>query len=557
MKKWIVSWALAAAMTAAIGACGGRSSSSTGGSSNPPPSPPAPTGPAQVTGAEYNQLSPLQQYQIANRLLSTLFKGVPAAEFFAKESIGADAGKLAVAPNQSDVLGKIRTALSTPLTNRDAIVYLIEGDPTYGKAPKYTFDTQRKPLQYELAYMYEMPLSDEYFARWMAYKLTNTTLFTPAEELDSVNELNVQKVYEGLVSALMVDTPIRSIVRTHQASQANWRRFRSPEETTRAMIEIFLGLSDRDADVPKASRACKNWLLSSEDEGYELIIGPYVNIETQLILDSYYVTSCEDFYDTIAAHPRLIPQITSIAVEHMFGSEYDASKRAQLVQEIVASEPTTFRQIFLAILFSKEFLMHAERAKWFEETYFNTAARVYWRPYAGFFRDLINNPSNTGITASLPPMYQEAFSLKYGRQTTVPLSALSAAYMHNGMRSALLTRSNAKLPTDPFFDPSVTPSQGWGPELIEAAATMELPDFINYMFISVVGRAAIATEVSILTQVITTARTSTTGSDADCTVEGTAGCLRYDRATNTANRAMVVLDYLSRLPDLYFFTAVQ
>ena len=524
------------------------------------PTPTPALGPEPLTRDAYNELSPSHQYLVANRLLSALFKGMPANRFFAPESISSAANTLKLSAEGADYLAKTRTALAAPLTNKNEIVTRIEGDVDLNIAAKYTFDSNR-PLQYPLAYLYETPLSDDYFARWMAYKLANTIMFSPAEGIDSVDPLDVQSLYENLVIALKYDKPIRSIIFTHEKSESNWRRFRSPEDNTREMIEIFLGLFNRDADVPKASKTCKNWSLSDEDAGYQLIIEPSENTEPQVILDTYSVTTCDEFYAVVANHPLLIPRVTTVLVEHMFGEEYDATKRAALVRDIAAINPATFKELFLAILFSKEFLLNVERPKWFEESYYNVAERVYWRPYAAFFRDLNTNRSNANINASLPQMYQPAFSLKLGRPPTVPSDVLASAYQHNGLRSALLVRSNAQLMNDPSFDPSVIPSTGWGPELTAEVSTLSMDDFIGYMFISVLGRAPNADEASTLKQVINSARTPAASTTADCTIpnsstNNTSGCLLLFTTSNTANRAMVVMDYLSRLPELYFFNAV-
>lgn len=89
-------------------------------------------------------------------------------------------------------------------------------------------------------------------------------------------------------------------------SQENWRRFRSPEDNTREMIEIFLGLFDQDAEVPKASIACKNWSLTDDEQGYQLVIGFDENTEPQEVLGAA-ILSCYDFYQAVAQHPLLIP----------------------------------------------------------------------------------------------------------------------------------------------------------------------------------------------------------------------------------------------------------
>ena len=573
------------------------------------PGSPTPTGKdslkgsaAQLDSASYAALTPLQQYQVANKLTSALFTGVPANDFFVVGSIGADTSKLAVAGKYSNLLGKVRKDLNTSLPDdplptetrtpvkiplsgdattrsrsKNEIDDFIDGNTTKKIVARYSFDDNR-PTQYPLAYLHETPLSDEFFARWMAYKLVNTIMFSPAEEIDSADQLDVQTLYENMVIALKADTPIRSIILAHEKSESNWKRFRSPEDNTREMIEIYLGLFDRDADVPKASKACKNWALSDEDAGYKLMKGPNENTEPQLILDSYYVTTCDEVFAVISNHPLVIPRVTTVLIDHMFGVEYDADTRSALARDIAASNPTTFRDLFEAILFSKEFLLNMERPKWFEESYFNAAARVYWRSTAGmttagtppvpvprassFFRDINTNANNNNIDGSLPQMYQPAFSLKLGRWPTVPGDALATSYQHNGLRSTFFVRSNAKLASDPTFDAAITATQGWGPELTADVTKLSMDDFVAYMFISVLGRAPTAEEASTLKQVINSARLTTSSSSADCTApssssNNTSGCQQLFSEANTNTRAMVVMDYLSRLPETYFYNAVN
>lgn len=578
------------------------------------PGSPTPTGKNSLQGAaeqldsaSYAALPPLQQYQVANKLTSALFTGVPANEFFVEGSIGADTSKLAVAPKYSNLLGKIRKNLSTPLPedpppdpanpsadpwakdarkptkiplagdtstrsrSKNEIVNLIEGntDLVPIKTPKYVFDGigdgdgRGRSVQYPLAYIYETPLSDDFFARWMAYKLVNTIMFSPAVEIDSSEELDAQTIYENLVSAIKQDASIRSIILAHEKSESNWKRFRSPEDNTREMIEIYLGLFDRDADVPRASQACKNWSLSDEDAGYKLMKGPDENTVPQLILDSYYVTTCDEFFSVISNHPLVIPRVTTVLIDHMFGVEYDSNTRSALARDIAASNPTTFRDLFEAILFSKEFLLNMERPKWFEESYFNVAGRVQWRPYDQFFRQINTNADNGTINASLPKMYQPAFTLKLGRWPTVPSDALATSYQHNGLRSAMLVKSNAKLASDPTFNPTATPSTGWGPELIAGnISTLSVDDFIGYMFISVLGRAPNPEEASTLKQVINSARTAAVPLAVDCTAANstsnpTNGCQFFFRPDRTEDRAKIVMDYLSRLPETYFYNTVN
>jgi hypothetical protein len=84
-------------------------------------------------------------------------------------------------------------------------------------------------------------------------------------------------------------------------SQENWRRFRSPEDNTREMMEIFLRRF-KDEEVPKAALACKNWSLTGQDQGYQFVIDFDENTEPQNTLDTNVTTSW-DFYRAIAEHP--------------------------------------------------------------------------------------------------------------------------------------------------------------------------------------------------------------------------------------------------------------
>ena len=135
---------------------------------------------APLTNDEYNKLTPLQQYQVANRLMSTLFKGVPAQEFFDVLSIDGKPEDLQVSETYTNFINKIQKELDTPLENKDSIYNAIVGDTE--NPGKYTFSSEtRMPMELPLAYLYELPISDEFYARWMSYKLMNTILFSPAE----------------------------------------------------------------------------------------------------------------------------------------------------------------------------------------------------------------------------------------------------------------------------------------------------------------------------------------------------------------------------------------
>jgi hypothetical protein len=504
----------------------------------------------QLTTDEYNKLTPLEQYQVANKVMSALHRGIPANEFFEPDSITSDPATLKVAVEYKGFLGTLKKDLAQPTPGTQELYTKVVGDLEKGIVGKYDFSAEnglkRRKVEIPLAFLYELPLGDEFFARWMAYKLVNTILFSPAEEIDSADENDVETVYENLAKTIKADTSVRQIILAHEKSEANWRRFRSPEDNTREMIEIYLGLFDRDADVPLASIACQNWSLSDAPK-YELQKSANENDTPQKILDGYYVTTCDEFFEVIANHPLVIPRMTTVLIDHMFGVDYDSEKRSAMARDIAASSPQTFKDIFLAILFSEEFLKHMDRAKWFEESFFNVAARTYFKPHADLFAEINNadpNAGNGAIGATLLRMYQPGFRLKLGRWPSVPGDVLATSYHANGVRTAMLNQLG-----DPFNRDDL----GWGAELIKDAADLSTGDFISYMFISVLGRMPSATELAALTEVIDTAEgngLTTCGSMA--TPVPALKCPGF-----LPEKAMLVMDYIARLPELYFYNAVN
>lgn len=471
----------------------------------------------KLSDDEFSGLTPLQQYQVANKLAGTLYKGVLADEFFdlrrgldnLKVDGGVDGGK--------DYLSKMRAKLSTRLS-RDDIEEFREAIITkHDFNGNITREIAAKPL----ATIREFPISRDLFEAWMAYTLTNTILFSPAEEIDSADYVDVQRIYGGLVNAMSQDVGIRDIILTHQKSQANWRRFRSPEDNTREMIEIYLGLFDKDEDVPKASIACKNWYLTDDDEGYQLIIDyNNANTEPQQVLGGW-VTSCEDFYELIASHPLVIPRITTFLVDRFFPNA-SAEQRASVVQDIVAANPVKFQDIFLAIIFSKEYLLQNEKAKSFEETFFNLAERTKWESETGFLNQLVN--TDLGVSQpTLSKMGQPAMRLKLGRFRDQPLDSLSFATYHSAVRDRLLAKT----------------INSWGAwdnrfTSISDFLEFELDDYIQYLFISVASRKATEKEIQAL-----------------------IGVIEAEEETRKTNQTRIVLDYLSRLPEIYFYNAVN
>ncbi len=486
-------------LLAACGSGGGSSGSDgSGGVSQ------AEIGLQSLSDEDYNALTEEDKFGVSNKVMGALFKGVGPDEFF---DMGTGVVALALQTDENYV-AKIEKELSKSI-NESQLRNLI--------TQKYDFDEKQEPIQYQLALLYETPLSKNYFELWMAYQLTNTILFSPAVELDTVAYEDAQRVFERVLNGIRQGNSIRQIVYDHMISQENWRRFRSPEDNTREMMEIFLKRFI-DAEVPLAAMACKNWSLEEDDDEYLLIIGPEKNTEPVQILETT-VVECTQFYQAVADHADLIPTVVATLVDIFFFG-YLPEDKATLVDDIVKDDPVTFNDIFKDIIFSKEYLLNVERPKSFEEVFFSLTDRLDWYANESFFKNL-NRESGSTSFPSLNNMKQAALTYKLGRQTRVPLDTLSFAFYHQAVREKLLV--------DRKGNPDNNRDGGWQDSFIEVNLLQD--DFIQYLFLAVLSRNASQQELDELNTII-----------AD---QG------FDRDDRKMQQTMIVLDYLSRLSELY------
>lgn len=451
---------------------------------------------------QYEQSDSLTRYNTASKLLNTLYKGVDPTRFFEKN------GRISL-ENSSDEysLRTIRHTLDTPLDSREFVFYEIDDF--------YNFDTRSKPLQYPLTTLYEMPLSSDYFNFWMAYILSNTILFSPAVELDSVEALDAQRVYHRLVTMLDEGKSISEIVYAHTTSQENWRRFRSPEDNTREMMEIFLGRFI-DEEVPKAAKACQNWYLSDDTLDYQLIKTFNVNETSQSLLDTE-LTTCEEFYQTVSTHPSLLPRIISILVNYFYDG-YSEAEKETMAASLASNGYTHFKPLFLDILFSNTYLLETERPKKYEELFLGTGDTIKWKAYPNFFRYL--NSDYTWFE-TLTTMNQASMEYKLGRNGTVPQDSLSFSNVHNSVRDRLFFDRK----TDAFNDND----GGWQADFVDITFS-EGTDLIDYVFVSLLGRKASEEEKTVLDEIF-----------------DTEGITRSDYKT------VVIMDYISRLSEFYYY----
>ena len=512
-----------------------------------------------LTQKEFNSLSPEQQYQVANKLLGTMFRGVSAEDFF---NLDAGTSTLQLKASSSTFLSDTHRLLTTPVgTQRilaiDSAIDGLddEGNPTLD--PKYVFDTttdvrrNNRARQLPLARIKEYPISREFFNHWMAYFLANTILFSPAEEMETTDFGDVQSMYRFLVTQLDAGNTVRGIVRANLPSLARWRVSRSPENHALEAYELYLGLFDTAEDSFRGGIACKDFYLTPENQGYLIRQTSYPNTTPQLVLDSYYITTCDDLYDVIAGHPLLIPRVTEVIVNYLLAGR-SLDDRLHMVESITSSGAETFEDIFLAILFSKEYLLNTERPKSYEENLMSLLDTLEWSPIASQYpvdeRIFINMASNSGSRMHLDGMGWSSMSYKIGRLPDVPLDGLSFANYHKSLREDFLMRKDSykgggTLNTGEhvgglFYDENQIAKTD--------IAALSINDFIDFLFLNTLQRKASKVERDDLVALITARGHTTTDPDR-------GDIIREDRYDDVA---AITFDYISRLPELYYFRAI-
>ena len=527
---------------------------------------------APLSQAEFNSLPPEEQYQVASKLYGTLFRGISVEDYF-----DMDAGVDSLTPKSTTFIDDTRAALQTHVSNQQirAIDDVIEGIDEEGNPDpdlaKYIFDPDpdandnEKAMQLPLARIKEYPISRDLYVEWMAYFLSNTIMFSPAFEMESTDAVDVQNMYRFLSTRLEDGQGVREIIRANLPSLARWRVSRSSENHALEAYELYLGLFETEEDSVKGGIACKDYYLTDEDSGYVISTTNYPNTEPQLILDSYFVTTCEDLYDVIAGHPLVMPRAVEVIVNYLFSGR-SQEDRVNIINSIVSSGAQTFEDIFTAMIFSREYLLNTERPRTFEESLMPMLDSLKWDPLAspsasvgrGIFAYMASGSTNPGSRSNILYLGNKGWhsmSLKIGRLPDVPLDALSFANYHKSVREQLFLRAETfrgaygEQGEGLIFD-----AEG---EVRPLIADMSVNEYIDFLFLNVLQRKATQVERTDLYEFIVNTRDHTnleiltdldTGEEVEIEV---IKSYRYHELTEE------VFDYISRLPEFYYFKAVN
>ncbi len=483
----------------------------------------------QLSDREFNNLSFEEKLSVADKLLSTLFYGYDQETL--EEMISS---------------GHFLCSVKKGLTERKNSISKVE---TYIRNEDYFYrndsDEDADTEIYDiLARFYAMEHLDEYyFHNWIAYILTQTILFSPAEELESAHKPDIANVYNWLVFDMEDDISMRYSTYMHMTGVENWRRFRSPEDNGREMMEIYL-LDFQDSHVPIAATALQNWYLDNESDS--LVIGMNKNTRP-LSLFRTTIFDGFDFYRELVKSDAFTEGITSRLVDFFFGSSATEQKAA-IVDKIVRSNPERWEDILMQLVFSREYLLHSDRQKSLEELFFSLVKKM---PYKHFYKTFYR------LTNTLDNANQASMRYKLGRIERTPLDTLSFAFYYQFVYEYLAYTS---ADCDELDNYTSYYSEGWLPaftderhfSLIEDTPEQSMISFINYLFLNLIQRYPYQQEMDMFLDAMLEENHTQYIYKYNLERQNDAGC--YEGREYAAAR---VIDYCTRLTEFYWLEKVQ
>jgi len=483
----------------------------------------------QLTDDEFEALGDTTKLAVANKLFTTLFFGYPLKTL--KEKI-----------HTGSFLSDVRSALDTGSMDKGALESHILDDDIFRQYDSQWYDPQAITI---LTRFYAMDELDLYFAQnWVAYILTQTIMFSPAYELSSTHTPDVSGVYNRLVTMLENESGMRFITYVHMSSQENWRRFRSPEDNGREMLEIYL-LDANDAHVPLAGKALQNWKLNTDSDTLE--VGLNRNTDP-ISLFGTTIYSGDDFYRELAKSDAFTSGVTSRLVDFFF-TEKSATEKSTIVSSIVSSHPETWQDILFQIIFSEEYLLHNNRAQSMEETFFSLAKKMQFRNHRNTFYYL---------KEYLLDMHQATMKYKLGKLERVPLDTLSFAHYHKRIRESVLLNDADQEEEDH----NSWRYDGWMPSFIgfdkftyDSNDDVEsLKRFVDYLLEATIARKATTAEQTFFRDHIIESREGKAlfKYEFNMFVTYDDPAVQAEQREERKNRiATIVLDYISRLDLTY------
>ena len=475
----------------------------------------------QIDDESFNSYDLDTRIYIAKKLYTTLYKG---------ESIASLRREVSSGHFISDMHGRLH-ARNVPVPDADKIYVDDYEIPYVYRGGDRLFEKRWRIFARIASELYYTPLGEKYFNAWIAYVLDQTILFSPAYEVESVTDFPelIGSNYDRIRAALDAHEPIRQLVYEHMISKENWARFRSPEDNGREMLEIWLYDYD-DAHVPLAARALQNWRWEvrreKNEEGQYGTVYRFLNDDnnpgeanTEAVeIFGESITSGKDFYRMVAQHPRLISTVVDRLV-NLFFPTFGADRKKSIAKAISATNPTTFQEIVEQILFSKAYLLESDRIKSAEEVYLPLAKQ--------FGMELTGTSFRYFMTLGMEPSHQAPFVYKLGRLDEGESDTDSVVRFHQYIRSyVFLNRKKDGVQVGALMQSYEAPT---------------LEEYLNNMFLDVVGRKMTEDEKETLVSIIADA-----GIDSQKPSE-------WDKFAIF----LMTFDYFSRLSEIYTYRTVD
>jgi len=489
----------------------------------------------QLTNSEFNALDAAQKLQVANKLLSTLFFGYPYKTLKGKIASGT-------------FIDDIQEGFTQEKTDRAWLESYIV-DEAYFRQTSYN---EQVAVDILSRFFAMKELDKYYIENWTAYILTQTIMFSPAYELESTSTPNIARVYNRLVTMISNESGMRYIGYVHMMSEDNWRRFRSPEDNGREMLEIF-ALDEDDSHVPIAGKALQNWKLDREND--TLVVSLNQNTEP-LSLFGTTIYNGDDFYRELVKSDLYTKGVVSRLVNFFFPDETEVNKNSYIAA-ILSSQPETWHDILMQIVFSEAYLLHSEQAKSAEELFFPLAKKTDFKHRTGTLHEFKD---------ALDEMHQATMRYKLGKLERVPLDTLSFANYHKFIRERVMMRKSNPKKIDDY---AAWDRQGWSESFVDNTNFSfnsdnikgSLNSLIHYLFNATIGRTATASELALFqTHMLITDNSGETVLRDEFNMFRTNDDpmkQKEYREYRKRNIAIIVLDYLSRLEETYMQKRVK
>lgn len=437
--------------------------------------------------SDFNALDEMSKIKVLDKLYSTLFLGLK------KEDIQKYI-------NDENAITKIKILLNS--SNPQAL-YEVET-----KIANFSY-SRTEVAQKALARLFYMPASKEYVNLWVAYNLVNSKFFSASLELNTVEGTTGVNLYQKIFADVQQDKSMSDLLYSYINSEEHWRRFRSPEDNTREVLELQIGVFD-DSLVPLASQTCQNYKYNENEKN--LVIDFNYNFMPVNIFGKEIV-SCGDFYSLVSKDDRVKETFADYFLNFYFPT-YNETQKYAVKRDILAQNPRTYKDILLGIVLSKEYLKNATKAKTMEELYLSNARKIDFLPGLSTFKYF----KSIADDANQPIMHY-----KLGRELSAPIDVLSSSIIMKNFRNRILLDTK----NDMFNDWDA----GWSYTFTQSLDWSSKENFLNDLFKLMIQREIEASEKEAFIDMF---------SEYSLTKE-------YHKSV----MLRVVLDYLSQIPEIY------